>query len=46
MIRSRVRGDRARWLQMARTNAEQGLSLKVASNATIAPPVRGAGRSA
>jgi excinuclease ABC subunit C len=34
-IRSRVRGDRARWLEMARTNAEQGLNLKVASNATI-----------
>ncbi len=34
-IRSRVRGDRARWLQMARTNAEQGLNLKAASNATI-----------
>jgi len=34
-IRSRVRGDRARWLEMARTNAEQGLSLKAASNATI-----------
>jgi len=34
-IRFRVRGDRARWLQMARTNAEQGLSLKAASNATI-----------
>jgi excinuclease ABC subunit C len=34
-IRCRVRGDRLRWLQMARTNAEQGLSLKVASNATI-----------
>jgi len=34
-IRSRVRGDRARWLQMARTNAEQGLTLKAASNATI-----------
>ena len=34
-IRNRVRGDRARWLQMARTNAEQGLGLKVASNATI-----------
>jgi excinuclease ABC subunit C len=35
VIRSRVRGDRARWLQMARTNAEQGLTLKAASNATI-----------
>lgn len=34
-IRSKVRGDRRRWLQMARTNAEQGLNLKVASNATI-----------
>ena len=34
-IRSRVRGDRARWLDLARTNAEQGLSLEVASNATI-----------
>ena len=34
-IRSRVRGDRVRWLQMARTNAEQGLGLKAASNATI-----------
>jgi excinuclease ABC subunit C len=34
-IRPRVRGDRARWLDMARTNALQGLSLKAASNATI-----------
>ena len=34
-IRTRVRGDRARWLKMAKTNAEQGLNLKVASNATI-----------
>jgi excinuclease ABC subunit C len=34
-IRNKVRGDRARWLQIARTNAEQGLSLQVASNATI-----------
>jgi excinuclease ABC subunit C len=34
-IRSRVRGDRARWLTMAKTNAEQGLNLKAASNATI-----------
>ncbi len=34
-IRSRVRGDRLRWLQIARTNAEQGLNLRVASNATI-----------
>ncbi|MDJ0940121.1 MAG: excinuclease ABC subunit UvrC [Woeseiaceae bacterium] len=34
-IRSQVRGDRLRWLDMARTNAEQGLNLKVASSATI-----------
>ena len=34
-IRYRVRGDRARWLDMSRTNAQQGLGLKVASNATI-----------
>jgi len=34
-IRNKVRGDRLRWLQMAKTNAEQGLNLKVASNATI-----------
>ncbi|MEM7431928.1 MAG: excinuclease ABC subunit UvrC [Pseudomonadota bacterium] len=34
-IRHRVRGDRARWLEMANTNADQGLNLQVASNATI-----------
>jgi excinuclease ABC subunit C len=34
-FRHRVRGDRQRWLEMANTNAEQGLNLKVASNATI-----------
>ena len=34
-IRSRVRGDRARWRDMATTNAKQGLDLQVASNATI-----------
>jgi excinuclease ABC subunit C len=34
-LRHRVRGDRSRWLEMARTNAEQGLNLRVASNATI-----------
>lgn len=33
-IRHRVRGDRARWLQLAQTNAEQGLELQIASNAT------------
>ncbi len=34
-IRSSVRGDRARWLKLAQTNAEQGLAMKAASNATI-----------
>ena len=34
-IRHRVRGDRKRWLDMARTNAGQGLNLKVASSATV-----------
>ncbi len=34
-IKHRVRGDRQRWLQLARTNAEQGVKLHVASNATI-----------
>ena len=33
-IRHKVRGDRLRWLQMARTNAEQGLKLQISSNAT------------
>ena len=35
LIKHRVRGDRHRWLEMANTNAEQGLNLKVASNATV-----------
>jgi excinuclease ABC subunit C len=34
-IRTRVRGDRMRWLELAHTNAEQGLGVRVASNATI-----------
>jgi excinuclease ABC subunit C len=34
-IRERVRGDRHRWLQMTATNADQGLKLQMASNATI-----------
>ncbi|HEX7719333.1 MAG TPA: excinuclease ABC subunit UvrC [Woeseiaceae bacterium] len=34
-IRHRVRGDRQRWIEMARTNAEQGLLLELASNASI-----------
>lgn len=34
-IRHSVRGDRKRWLDLARSNAEQGLALRLASNATI-----------
>ena len=34
-IKSRTRGDRKRWLEMASANATQGLNVKVASNATI-----------
>ena len=34
-IRHRVRGDRKGWLDMARTNAEQGLQMQLASDATI-----------
>jgi len=35
-IRSHVRGTRARWLAMARTNAELGLRMRASSRATIA----------
>lgn len=35
VIKHKVRGDRLRWLELARTNAEQGVKLHVASNATI-----------
>ncbi|MEO1576294.1 MAG: excinuclease ABC subunit UvrC, partial [Pseudomonadota bacterium] len=34
-IKSRVRGDRAAWVQMARTNAEHALNLRRNSNRTI-----------
>jgi len=34
-IKNHVRGDRFRWLQLARTNADQGVKLRVASNATL-----------
>ena len=34
-IRHRVRGDRQRWLELAKTNAQQGSRLRVASNATL-----------
>ena len=34
-IRHRVRGDRLRWLKLAQTNADQGLRLQIATNATL-----------
>ncbi len=34
-IKHSVRGDRRRWLQLAGTNADQGLKLQISSNATI-----------
>ena len=34
-IKHSVRGDRLRWLQLAATNADQGLKLQISSNATI-----------
>lgn len=34
-IKHRVRGDRLGWLRMAKTNAEQGIEIKIASNATL-----------
>ena len=39
-IRSKVRGDRARWLALARTNAEQGLKIQAASNASVRKQLR------
>ncbi len=40
-IRHRVRSTRARWLQMAQTNAEHALNMRLASNATIAEQLEG-----
>lgn len=34
-IRTRVRGDRQRWRALAQANAEQGLRIQAASNATL-----------
>ena len=35
MIRDRVRGTRSRWLEMAANNAAQGLSMRLASTASL-----------
>jgi excinuclease ABC subunit C len=44
-IRSHVRGTRARWLAMTRTNAELGLRMKAANRATLAEQLEAVGRS-
>ena len=44
-IRHRVRGDRARWLELARQNAEQGLRIQAASNATLKRQFRALGEA-
>ena len=44
-IKHQVRGDRFRWLQLARTNAEQGVRLHVASNATLQKQFRALGEA-
>jgi excinuclease ABC subunit C len=43
-IRSSVRGTRARWLAMARTNAELGLSLRAAGRANYREQLEALGR--
>ncbi len=40
-IRSNVRGVRARWLEMARTNADVGLRMRQATEATTAEQLQG-----
>ncbi|MDZ7769321.1 MAG: excinuclease ABC subunit UvrC [Woeseiaceae bacterium] len=42
-IRPNVRGRRARWLALTTTNAEQGLNMKLASNATLQRQFRSLG---
>jgi len=44
-IRHRVRGDRARWLALAKNNAEQGLKIRAASNATLRRQFRALGEA-
>jgi excinuclease ABC subunit C len=43
-IRHSVRGTRARWVAMARTNAELGLRMRASSRATIADQLEAVGR--
>ncbi len=44
-IRSRVRGTRARWVAMARTNAELGLRLRLSSRADLRTQLEAVGES-
>lgn len=44
VIRSNVRGTRARWLEMARSNALLGLQMRAASRATIQDQLEAVGR--
>jgi excinuclease ABC subunit C len=44
-VRSGVRGTRARWLAMARTNAELGLSMRAASRASVSAQLEALGRA-
>lgn len=43
-IRSNVRGTRARWVEMARSNAELGLRMRASSRSTIAGQLEAVGR--
>jgi excinuclease ABC subunit C len=43
-IRHSVRGTRARWVAMARTNAELGLRMRASSRATVADQLEAVGR--
>jgi excinuclease ABC subunit C len=43
-IRSNVRGTRARWLEMAHTNAQLGLRMRASTRATIGEQLEAVGR--
>jgi excinuclease ABC subunit C len=43
-VRSSVRGTRARWIEMARTNAALGLKMRASSRATIEDQLEAVGR--
>jgi excinuclease ABC subunit C len=43
-VRNSVRGTRARWIEMARTNAALGLKMRASSRATVADQLEAIGR--